>query len=76
VTELIAYVGMICILAAFVLETRGVWSSRSRAYLGLMMVGSGLLALRAASSREWAFLILEVVWCVAAGLALLPRAQK
>jgi hypothetical protein len=76
VTEAVAYVGMIFILAAFVLETRGVWSSRSRAYLGLMMVGSGLLALRAASSREWAFLILEIVWCIAAGLALLPRAQK
>ena len=75
-TEAVAYVGMIFILAAFVLETRGVWSSRSRAYLGLMMVGSGLLALRAASSREWAFLILEIVLCIAAGLALLPRAQK
>ncbi len=75
-TEWIAYAGMILILAAFVLETRGVLNSRSRTYLGLMMVGSGLLALRAASSREWAFLILEIVWCVAAAIALLPRAKR
>ena len=71
----IAYAGMSLILAAFVLETRGKLSSRGSPYLWLMTVGSGMLALRAAHSHEWAFLVLEVVWCVAAVWALSGRAR-
>ena len=70
VSTVISYVGMLAILAAFVLETLGRLSSRGGAYLWLMASGSGLLAVRAAHSREWAFLILELVWCAAALLAL------
>jgi hypothetical protein len=74
ITAAQAYVGMLLILVAFVLETRGSLSSRGNTYLGLMAVGSAMLAVRAAHSREWAFLILEAVWCVAAIIALLrPR---
>ncbi len=69
-----AYSGMVCILAAFILETRGRVDSRGGAYLWMMVVGSELLAFRAAHMGEWAFLILEAVWCVAAIAALLrPR---
>jgi hypothetical protein len=67
----ISYTGMLCILSAFVLETQGRLSSRGAPYLWLMVVGSGLLAVRAAHSREWAFLILEAVWCAAAVYALM-----
>ena len=70
-TSAMAYVGMFSILAAFVLETRGRLSSRGAAYLGMMIVGSALLAIRAAHMGEWAFLILEAVWCLAAVAALL-----
>ena len=70
ISNSIAYVGMGLVLVAFVLETRGKISSRGSAYLGLMIVGSGLLAVRAAYAQEWAFLILEIVWCVAALAAL------
>jgi hypothetical protein len=73
-SSMIAYAGMSLILAAFVLETRGKLSSRGAPYLWLMTAGSGLLALRAAHSQEWAFLILETVWCVAAVWALFGRA--
>jgi len=73
-SSLVAYAGMTCILAAFVLETRGRLSSRGAPYLWMMTVGSGMLALRAAHSNEWAFLILEAVWCVAAAWALLGPA--
>lgn len=66
----LAYAGMTSILVAFLFETRGVLSSRGGTYLWLMAVGSGLLALRALHSREWAFLVLEVVWCAAAVWAL------
>ena len=73
-TNVMAYIGMLCILAAFVLETRGRLASRDWVYLWMMIVGSALLAIRAGYMREWAFLILEAVWCLAAALALLrPR---
>ena len=69
-----AYSGMACILAAFILETRGRLDSRGGVYLWMMIVGSALLAIRAAHMGEWAFLILETVWCLAATAALLrPR---
>jgi len=75
-SALLAYLGMSCILGAFVLETRGLLDSRGAPYLWLMIAGSALLAIRAAHAREWAFLILEAVWCVAAVWALLrPRAR-
>ncbi len=75
-TNTMAYIGMLSILAAFVLETRGRLDSRGGLYLGLMIVGSALLAIRAAHTQEWAFLILEAVWCIAAVAALLrPRRQ-
>jgi len=73
----LAYLGMSCILGAFVLETRGRLDSRGAAYLGLMVGGSALLAIRAAHMREWAFLILETVWCAAAVWALWrPRTTR
>ena len=61
------------ILGAFIAETRGRLSSRGAFYLWLMTVGSALLAVRAAHMREWAFLVLELVWCVAAAWALTRR---
>ena len=75
-TEGLAYAGMLAILAAFVLETRDVLGSRSVPYLGMMAAGSALLAVRAWVSQEWAFLILEVVWCAAALAALLRPGRR
>ena len=45
--ELVAYLGMIMILSAFFLETRGILNSKEFPYLILMALGSGLLAVRA-----------------------------
>ena len=69
-SESIAYVGMVCILLAFLLETRNVLHSKQPIYLLLMAVGSGLLGVRALLIEEWAFFVLEVVWCGAALLAM------
>lgn len=69
-SEGLAYVGMMSILLAFVLETRGRLHSKQSVYLVLMAVGSGLLGVRAYLISEWAFLVLEVVWCGAAVVAL------
>tara|TARA_S200000501_G_scaffold53249_4_gene43431 strand:+ start:12727 stop:12969 length:243 start_codon:yes stop_codon:yes gene_type:complete len=69
-SEILSYIGMILILSAFLLETRNVLGSKDRIYLILMAVGSGLLAIRALLIYEWAFLVLEVIWCLAAIMAI------
>ncbi len=70
VTALLAYLGMLCILGAFALETRGIIHSRGRSYLGLMAFGSGILGIRAVHTGEWAFVVLEVAWMLASLVAL------
>ena len=60
-SESIAYIGMMSILLAFLLETRDVLHSKQPLYLFLMAFGSGLLGVRAFLIDEWAFLVLEVV---------------
>ena len=69
-SEMVAYAGMILILSAFLLETRDILHSKAAPYLGLMALGSGLLAIRAYLIDEWAFFILEIAWCFAAVLGL------
>jgi hypothetical protein len=71
ISELLAYIGMASILMAFLLETRDALSSKGKICLLLMAFGSGLLAIRAYLISEWAFFILEVVWCGAAVIALI-----
>tara|TARA_Y100000991_G_scaffold51867_1_gene37702 strand:+ start:4978 stop:5265 length:288 start_codon:yes stop_codon:yes gene_type:complete len=75
-SESIAYIGMLCILLAFLLETRNVLHSKQPIYLLLMAVGSGLLGVRAFLIDEWAFLVLEVVWCGAAVLAMVSLVKS
>ena len=75
-SESIAYVVMMCILLAFLLETRNVLHSKQPTYLVLMAVGSGLLGVRAFLIDEWAFFVLEVVWCGAAVLALISLGKS
>ena len=69
-SEAVAYMGMILILSAFFMETRDILHSKAAPYLGLMALGSGLLAIRAYLIDEWAFFILEVAWFAAAMLGL------
>jgi len=70
-SEAIAYIGMLSILLAFLLETRNVLHSKQPVYLVMMAFGSGLLGIRAFLIEEWAFFVLEVVWCAAALVALI-----
>ena len=69
-SELVAYIGMILILSAFFMETRGILDSKESPYLVLMALGAGLLAVRAFLIDEWAFFILEVAWFAAAVMGL------
>ncbi|MEC8312761.1 MAG: hypothetical protein VXZ52_02555 [Candidatus Thermoplasmatota archaeon] len=75
-SEGIAYLGMILILSAFFLETRDLVDSKNWIYLIMMALGSGLLSIRAWLIDEWAFLVLEVVWCLAALSALYKTTKK
>ncbi len=70
ITNLAAYIGMLCILMAFILETRGYLNSRGLQYLMLMAVGSAILGIRALHTGEWAFVVLELVWMLAAVIAI------
>ena len=74
-SEAIAYIGMMSILLAFLLETRDVLHSKQPIYLFMMAFGSGLLGVRAFLISEWAFFVLEVVWCGAAVVALLTLSK-
>ena len=76
ISEAIAYCGMMLILGAFLLETRDILDSKNKIYLLMMAFGSGLLAIRALLISEWAFLILEIVWCLAAVIALIGLTTK
>ena len=69
-SEILSYVGMILLLSAFLLAPRNLLNSKDRIYLLLMAAGSGLLAIRALLIYEWAFLVLEVIWCLAAIMAI------
>ena len=75
-SEVIAYLGMMLILGAFFLETRDLVDSKNWIYLVMMALGSGLLSIRAWLIDEWAFLVLEVVWCLAALSALGKTMEK
>ena len=75
-SESIAYIGMMSILLAFLLETRNVLHSKQPLYLFLMAFGSGLLGVRAFLIDEWAFLVLEVVWCCLLYTSPSPRDRQ
>jgi len=66
-----AYAGMLLIIAAFSMETRGRISSRSIWYLGSMAFGQILLGLRAYDTGEWPFAILSAIWAGVAFSAIL-----
>lgn len=59
------------ILAGFALAQGGLLDQKSRTYLVLNLVGSAVLAVDAASGRQWGFLLLEGVWAVVSVASLL-----
>jgi hypothetical protein len=67
-------VGALLVLAAFVAAQRGLLDARSRSYLILNLVGSGILAVDAWHGREWGFLLLEGVWAIVSAAGLVARA--
>lgn len=70
-SQLVQVIGSVLILAAFALAQRGVLDARSRVYLVLNLVGSGVLAADAVAEKQWGFLLLEGVWSLVSLLSLL-----
>jgi hypothetical protein len=62
--QLAQVLGAVLILAAYAAAQLGVWNQRSRIYLVLNLVGSGVLAVLAWHEEQWGFLLLEAVWAL------------
>jgi hypothetical protein len=78
VEQLVQVAGALCILSAFVLAQMRRMATTSRGYLVLNLIGSIVLAVLAAMSRDLGFLLLEGVWAVvsAAGLVTSVRMRS
>jgi hypothetical protein len=58
------------ILVAYAAAQTGRWSTDSLVYLVLNLIGSVVLAVLAAASENWGFLLLEGVWAVVTAVSL------
>lgn len=58
------------ILIAYAAAQTGRWSTDSPVYLWLNEVGSVILAVLAAISANWGFLLLEGVWAIVTAMSL------
>lgn len=73
--DLIQIVGAVLILVAFIAAQRGVMSPQSGVYLWLNLIGSAVLAVLALLGSDWGFLLLEGVWAIVSGWALIELAR-
>ena len=64
------------ILIAYAAAQAGRWSTDSLIYLILNLVGSAVLAVLAAASENWGFLLLEGVWAIVTAASLVNRRRK
>jgi hypothetical protein len=71
VETLVELVGAALILSAFVLAQMGRLQTASMTYLVLNFLGAGTLAAVAAIDGDTGFLLLEGVWAVVSGYAIL-----
>jgi len=71
VSQFVQIVGSLLVLAGFAAAQRGMLDPRSRIYLLLNLIGSGILAVEALLGRQWGFLLLEGVWAIVSAFGLL-----
>ena len=72
--QVVQVVGSLLVLAAFAASQAGRLRTTSVRYLVLNLVGSGTLAVQAAVTSQWGFLLLEGVWAIVSLVGLVrPR---
>src|SRR3954470_10314655 len=71
--QVVQVIGALMILTAYAAAQTGRWSTDTPLYLWLNLVGSVILAVLAATSRNWGFLLLEGVWAIVTAASLLKR---
>jgi len=64
------------ILIAYAAAQAGRWSTDDARYLWLNLIGSVILAVLAATSSNWGFLLLEGVWAIVTAGSLLKRRRS
>jgi hypothetical protein len=69
-------VGALLILVAYAAAQFGVLDHRSYRYIVLNLVGATALALLAWHEEQWGFLLLEGVWALVSGWALVTRLRE
>jgi hypothetical protein len=69
--QLVQILGSLLVLAGFGFAQLGVLDQKSRRYLVLNMLGSGVLAVDAVIERQWGFLLLEGVWAIVSAISLI-----
>ena len=71
--QVIQVIGALMILVAYAAAQTGRWATNSLVYLWLNEVGSVILAVLAAMTENWGFLLLEGVWAIVTAHSLLKH---
>lgn len=74
--QVVQVVGSVLVLAAFAASQAGRLDQKSLRYLVLNALGSGTLAVQAAVTRQWGFLLLEGVWALVSLAGLVGVARR
>ena len=69
--QVIQVIGALMILVAYAAAQTGRWSTDALVYLWLNEIGSVILAVLAAASENWGFLLLEGVWAIVTAWSLI-----
>ena len=73
--QVVQVIGALMILVAYAAAQSGRWSTDAPAYLWLNLVGSAILAVLAAITENWGFLLLEGVWAIVSAWSLIKWRQ-
>lgn len=74
--QVVQVIGALMILVAYAAAQTGRWSTDEPLYLWLNLVGSAILAVLAAITRNWGFLLLETVWAIVTAHSLWKRRRS
>ena len=74
--QVVQVIGAVMILVAYAAAQTGRWSTDAPVYLWLNLIGSAILAVLAATSNNWGFLLLEGVWAIVTTISLIKLRRR